>query len=346
MFENQIVIDGLQYSNWDRDYFLMLKASGIHAVHATLVYHEDARATLTRFAEWDQRFEQNSDVIMPVYSAQDIQKAKEVGKVGILFGAQNCSPIEDEIGLVSVMRQQGLLIMQLTYNNQSLLATGCYEANDSGITRYGKQVIEEMNRVGMIIDMSHSAERSTLEAIDLSERPICISHANPTFAHDALRNKSDTVIKALASRGGLLGFSLYPFHLPNGSDCRLEDFCAMVAKTADMVGVDHLGIGSDLCLNQPQSVLEWMRNGRWSKQMDYGEGSANNSGWPDSLPWFAGRDGMRNIYKGLLKTGFNDNEAGQIIGGNWYQFLERSLVPMPELNSSYQKDRQRSEVIA
>ncbi|WP_019672977.1 membrane dipeptidase [Psychrobacter lutiphocae] len=331
MFQQHIVIDGLQYSHWDRDYFLMLKASGIDAVHATLVYHEDARATLTRFAEWDYRFERNSDLIMPVYQVEDIKKAKELGKVGILFGAQNCSPIDDEIGLISVMRQQGLLIMQLTYNNQSLLATGCYEQKDTGITRFGQQAIREMNRVGMIIDMSHSAEISTLEAIDISERPICISHANPTFAHDALRNKSDTVIKALAAKGGLLGFSLYPFHLPNGSDCTLEDFCQMIAKTADMVGVEHLGIGSDLCLNQPQSVLEWMRNGRWSKQMDYGEGSANNSGWPDPLPWFSGEDGMQNIYQGLLKTGFSDKEAGQIIGGNWYDFLEKSLTPMLSL---------------
>lgn len=93
----------------------------------------------------------------------DVEKAKAEGKVGIFFGAQNCSPIDDEIGLIEVMRRQGLLIMQLTYNNQSLLATGCYEQNDSGVTRFGKQAIEEMNRVGMIIDMSHSAERSTLE---------------------------------------------------------------------------------------------------------------------------------------------------------------------------------------
>ena len=91
----------------------------------------------------------------------------------------------------------------------------------------------------MIIDMSHSAERSTLEAIDLSSRPTGISHANPSFAHDALRNKSNTVIKALTERGGLIGFSLYPFHLPNGSQCSLEDFCQMVAKTAELFGVEH-----------------------------------------------------------------------------------------------------------
>ncbi|MGR5061325.1 membrane dipeptidase [Photobacterium sp. DNB22_13_2] len=327
MYQQQIVIDGLQYCHWDREYFQTLKASGIHAVHATLVYHENARETLTRFAEWNLLFEMNADLIMPVMSMADVEAAKAQGKVGVLLGAQNCSPIDDEIGLVEVMRRQGLLIMQLTYNNQSLLATGCYEQNDNGVTRFGKQVIDEMNRVGMVIDMSHSAERSTLEAIDLSSRPICISHANPTFAHDALRNKSDVVIKALIDRGGLLGFSLYPFHLPNGSQCSLEDFCQMVGRTADMVGVEHLGIGSDLCLNQPQSVLEWMRNGRWSKAMDYGEGSAGNACWPDALPWFSGSCGMENIYNGLIKTGFNEAEAGQIIGGNWFNFLQSGLQP-------------------
>ncbi|MFA0088132.1 membrane dipeptidase [Vibrio sp. 10N.261.51.F12] len=328
MYQQRIVIDGLQYCNWDREYFQTLQSSGITAVHATMVYHENARETLTRFAEWNLRFEQNADLIMPVHSMADIELAKAQGKVGIFFGAQNCSPIEDEIGLIEVMRQQGLLIMQLTYNNQSLLATGCYESHDSGVTRFGKQAIEEMNRVGMIVDMSHSAERSTLEAIDLSSRPICISHANPTFAFDALRNKSNDVIKALTARGGLIGFSLYPFHLPNGCQCSLDDFCHMVASTADMVGVEHLGIGSDLCLNQPQEVLEWMRNGRWSKAMDYGEGSASNSGWPDALPWFCGSAGMENIYNGLIRHGFNESEAGKILGENWFNFLQQGLEPI------------------
>lgn len=325
MYQDQIIIDGLQYCNWNRTYFEALKASGITAIHATLVYHETARETLSRFAEWNKHFEQNGDIIMPVMCMNDVKAAKANGKVGIFFGAQNCSPIEDDIGLIEVMRKQGLLIMQLTYNNQSLLATGCYEQHDSGITRFGKQVIAEMNRVGMIIDMSHSAERSTLETIDLSSRPICISHANPSFAHPALRNKSTTVIKALAQRGGLIGFSLYPFHLPNSSQCTLEGFCKMVANTAELVGVDHLGIGSDLCLNQPQAVLEWMRNGRWSKTMDYGEGSANNASWPDALPWFCDSQGMENIYNGLNKYGFSEQETQQIMGVNWFTFLNTGL---------------------
>lgn len=329
MHDDLIVIDGLQYSNWSREIFSQLREGGVSAVHATLVYHENARETLSRLGEWNRRFEQHSDLIMPVAGAADIRRAKELGKVGIFFGAQNCSPIEDDIGLIEVFRQLNLLIMQLTYNNQSLLATGCYESSDSGITRFGKQVIAEMNRVGMLIDMSHSAERSTLEAIELSSRPIIISHANPEFFHAAKRNKSEDVLRALGESGGLLGFSLYPFHLQNGSDCTLAQFCDMVARTADLMGIERIGIGTDLCQNQPQSVLEWMRSGRWSKQVDYGEGSASNADWPNPLGWFGDSRDFPNITQGLLQRGFSAEDTAKVMGLNWLNILEQGLKPAP-----------------
>ncbi|GAA3701396.1 dipeptidase [Oceanisphaera sediminis] len=327
LHNDMIVIDGLQYSNWNREIFEQLHEGGVTMVHATIVYHEQIRETLMRVAEWNRQFEQHGDLIMPVRSAADIRRAKAEGKVGVMFGAQNCSPIEDDIGMVEVMRDLNLMIMQLTYNNQSLLACGCYEAVDSGVTRFGRQVIKEMNRVGMVVDMSHSAERSTLEAIEISERPIVISHANPLSFHDAKRNKSDTVLKALAESGGLLGFSAYPFHLKNGPDCTLEQYCDMIADTAELMGVDRLGIGTDLCQNQPLSVLEWMRNGRWSKSMDYGEGSKSNADWPRPLSWFRDSRDFPNLTQGLLARGFSKEDVAKIMGLNWLNFLDDALQP-------------------
>ena len=317
------VIDGLQYSTWSREVFEQMREGGLNAVHVTIAYHENTRETLTRLGEWNSRFEAMPDLIRPVVNPEDIHKAKAEGRIGIIFGAQNCSPIEDEIRLVELMRQLGLMIMQLTYNNQSLLACGCYEDEDSGLTRFGKQVVREMNRVGMVIDMSHSAERSTLEAIDHSEQPVIISHANPSHFHDALRNKSNRVIDAIAANEGLLGFSLYPFHLKNGPQCTLDDFCDMVVWTAERMGVDRVGFGSDLCQNQPQSVLEWMRNGRWSKTMDYGEGSSGNAGWPEALTWFKDNRDFPGIIAALKKRGFSDEEMAKIVGGNWVDLLTR-----------------------
>ncbi|TCJ27740.1 membrane dipeptidase [Halomonas sp. GDM18] len=321
-----LTIDGLQYSNWSREIFEQMREGGLDAVHATLVYHETTRETLSRLGEWNRRFEAWPDLIMPVHVPQDIAVAQASGRVGIILGAQNCSPIEDDIDMVEVMRDLGLMIMQLTYNNQSLLACGCYEAEDSGITRFGRQVIREMNRVGMVIDMSHSAERSTLEAIEISERPVIISHANPESFHPAKRNKSDKVLKAIAESDGLLGFSAYPFHLHNGSDCTLTEYCEMIARTADLMGVEHLGIGTDLCQNQPVSILEWMRNGRWSKDMDYGEGSASNADWPRPLSWLRDSRDFPNLIAGLRKVGMSEDEVAGIMGKNWVALLERAAT--------------------
>ena len=156
-----LMIDGLQYSNWNEEIFRQMQSGGLSAVHATIAYHENARETLSRIGEWNRRFETWPELIRPVREAADIRLAHQEGRVGIFFGFQNCSPIEDDISLVEVFRQLGVLIMQLTYNNQSLLASGCYESEDNGISRFGRQVIREMNRVGMLIDMSPSAEPST-----------------------------------------------------------------------------------------------------------------------------------------------------------------------------------------
>ena len=264
------IIDALQYSNWSEKIFRQMNEGGITAVHVTICYHEDFQEMVQNVIVWNQRFEQYSQLIFHGRTADDVRKADEEGRTAIFFGFQNCSPIEDDIGLVEVCHQLGVRFMQLSYNNQSLLAAGCYEVDDPGITRMGRQVIKEMNRVGLVVDMSHSANRSTLEAIDISERPIAITHANPSNWHDALRNKSDDILKALAESGAMLGFSMYPHHLKDKSYCQLEDFCDMIARTADMIGVECIGFGSDLCQDQPDSVVEWMRNGTWSKKNNFG----------------------------------------------------------------------------
>ncbi|MGB2069641.1 MAG: membrane dipeptidase, partial [Candidatus Puniceispirillaceae bacterium] len=231
----------------------------------------------------------------------------------------------DDIGLIEIWHSLGARFMQLTYNNQSLLATGCYEAEDPGVTRMGRQVIKEMNRVGLVVDMSHSAERSTLEAIEISERPIAITHANPTFWYPARRNKSDDVLRALGQTGGMLGFSMYPHHLKDKSDCTLANFCEMIARTADLMGIDNIGLGSDLCQGQPDSVVEWMRVGRWSKEIDYGEGSASDAGFPPMPDWFGDNRHFGNIAAGLMEHGFSEADTAAVMGENWLRFYDNNF---------------------
>lgn len=323
-----MLIDGLQYCNWSEKIFREWRASNITAVHVTISYHEQFRETVSNFEKWNNWFEKFPELIMPAYYAQDVENAKNLNKTAVIFGFQNPSPIEDDIGLVEILHRLGGRFMQLSYNNQSLLATGCYEANDPGITRMGKEVIKEMNRVGMVVDMSHSSERSTFEAMEISKRPIVISHANPSFWHPAKRNKSNEILLKLSETNGFLGFSLYPHHLNNGSNCKLEDFCTMIAKTADLMGVDHIGFGSDLCQDQPDSIVEWMRVGKWTKEIDYGEGSASNPGFPEMPNWFRDNRDWHNILQGLKIIGFNDEEVKKIKGENWLNFFKKSFTPI------------------
>lgn len=319
------LIDNLQYANWSETIFRQMRAGGVDAVHVTIAYHESFREMVLNLESFNRWFERFPELIFKGTSAADVRLAQETGRTAIFFGFQNPSPIEDDIGLVEICHQLGVRFMQLTYNNQSLLATGCYEDDDTGLTRMGKQVVEEMNRIGMIVDMSHSADRSTLESIDHSSRPIAITHANPHWWHPALRNKSDEVLKALTGRGGMLGFSVYPHHLKDGSACTLKNFCEMVAEAASRYGAEHLGIGTDLCQDQPDSIVEWMRVGRWSKVIDYGEGSASDAGFPPMPSWFNDNRDFGKISQGLLDVGFSKKEMDGIMGGNWYEFYDASF---------------------
>ena len=316
-------IDNLQYCNWSKEIFEINREANLDAVHATICYHEDYDELQISIDLWKKYFENYSSLIFQGFNSKDIERAKQENKTAIFFGLQNCSPIEDNIEYVELLKQQGVLFMQLTYNNQSLLATGCYEEKDAGITRMGREVIKEMNRVKMIIDMSHSAELSTLEAIEISQEPIVVSHANPSFWHKGLRNKSDTVLKELNNSGGMIGFSIYPHHLKGASECTLDSFCEMVAETTKKISVKQIGIGSDLCIRHPDSIVEWMRNGTWTKTKDFGEGSSNNPGFPPQPSWFEDARGFSNLERGLRKVGFNEEETRDILGNNWYNFYRK-----------------------
>lgn len=320
-------IDGLQYANWSEKIFRQMREGGVDAVHVTIAYHETFRETVLNIEKWNRWFEQYPDLIFHGEWASDVARARETGRTAIFFGFQNPSPIEDDIGLVEVLHKLGARFMQLSYNNQSLLATGCYEAEDPGITRMGRQVIREMNRVGLVVDMSHSADRSTIEAADISERPIAVTHANLHSWQPALRNKRDDVIRAVVENGGMMGFSLYPHHLRGKSDCTLQSFCEMVATAAERFGADHFGIGSDLCQDHPDSIVEWMRTGRWSKDIDYGEGSASAPGFPPQPTWFRDNRDFGNIEQGLRRVGFSDTEVAGLMGDNWHRFFAENFTP-------------------
>ena len=321
--EAPTLIDGLQYCNWSREIFSQMRAGGMSAVHATVSYHDGFRDTVRNLVEWNWRFRDHADLIFLGRSAEDIAVARASGRTAIFLGLQNPMPIEDDLGLVAILHELGIRFMQLTYNNQSLLGAGWMEAVDSGVTRMGREVIAEMNRLGMVIDMSHSGERTTLETIALSTRPIAITHANPSWWRKTGRNKSAEVIKALAETGGMLGLSIYPHHLRDGGATTLQDFCTMAAEVATMIGSDNVGIGSDLCQGQPDSVVQWMREGRWVRP----DPQSAKIAFPAQPSWFSDNRDFAGLAAGLKAVGFSAPDAAKVLGENWWNFMRKAFRP-------------------
>lgn len=319
-------IDGLEYSVWDRTRFLEWRAGGLDAVHVTLAVWETARDTLRTVGEWNRHFLENADLIMPARTADDILEAKRLGRTAVILGLQNTTSFEDDLDLVWGFHNAGIRIAQLTYNIQNSVGSGCWEENDTGLSsHYGKHLIREMNAVGMLVDISHCGERTCLSAIEASEVPIALTHGNPReFVGDdvelAIRNRSTDLIRTLASAGGMIGLSMYPRLAPGGNNCTVELFCDMVAWTVDLIGVEHVGIGTDLYLGHEPDVLKWWRMGRWSREV-----AIPVSGLPEFPKWMASPAQFGNIEEGLAAKGFTAEERDRIMGRNFLDLFRTAF---------------------
>ena len=312
------VVDCLQYANWSEKVFRQMCSGGVHAVHATVAYHGSFREMVHAVEKWNLLFRRHSDLIFPGRSGDDIRRAVRENRTAIFFGLQNPSPIGDDLGLVEIVHALGIRFMQLSYNMQSLLAGGCLEPHDGGLTQFGRNVVADMNRIGIAVDLSHAGERSLLEAVDASEQPVAVTHANPDWWHSCPRNLSDGALGALAGANGMLGLSLYPHHLRNGSDCTLQEFCEMAAECASRYGCAFLGVGSDLCQDQDDSVVAWMRSGRWAERAA-ADAAAR---FPEQPLWFRDNRDFPGIAAGLERVGFSTKEVAGIMGGNWLRHFD------------------------
>jgi membrane dipeptidase len=312
-----IVIDGLQISRFDRRVFEGLRAGQLTAINATVAVLEDFRQTIATIARWHRLFDENEDIIVSIRSAEDIRRAKEMGKVGIVFGTQNTSPIEDDLELLSILKALGVRVMQLTYMERNYVGDGCLERTDCGLSGFGLEVIDEMNRLGILIDLSHVGVRTTMEAIEASEKPVAFTHANPRALHDHPRNKSDKAIKALAAKGGVIGANIFPPFLAAGAQATVDDVVDVIDYLVDLVGIDHVGIGTDFTEGQPREVFDYWLTGKSGK----GPGMALD--YPIVNP-----EGIRraadfpNLTAALVRRGYGPAAVKKIIGGNWLRLFE------------------------
>ena len=181
--------------------FSSLAASGLSAINATVATWDNFVETMDNIAAWPAHFRHYADIITQVRSTSDILQAKKDGKVGVILGFQNASPIENKLERLELFHQLGVRVIQLTYHERNLLGNGCFERRDDGLSNFGLDALRVMNGLGILIDLSHVGDRSTLEAAEMSEKPVAITHANARSYFDHRRNKTDDTLKLVAEKG-------------------------------------------------------------------------------------------------------------------------------------------------
>jgi membrane dipeptidase len=310
-----VVVDGLQINNWSREVLEELRTGGVTGVNATAAVWEGTDQTLRTVAEWYQFARRHEDLMVLAETADDIRKAKEEGRVAVVLGFQNTSPFGDDYRLVEVFTRLGVRVAQLTYNIQNAVGGSCYEPNDSGLTRFGRNVVAEMNRVGMLIDLSHVGNRTSLDAVEASQRPVAITHSNPTWFVDNPRNKPDEVLRAVARAGGVVGCCLYPLVL-GGASTGVEEFCAMVRRLVDEIGPEHVALGSDCTRNWGDDYVEWLRSGHWRPREE------DPATWPEWPQWFRGPEDFPRVTDGLVSAGLDEQTVSGVLGENWLRLFD------------------------
>jgi membrane dipeptidase len=317
-----MLIDGLQCGHFSRQVFEELRRGEVGCVTVTCGFWEGPVETMDLLGRWRELERQNGDFIRIARSAAEIRRTMAEGRTAILLGAQNSELLGGRIAFVELFHDMGLRSMQLTYNNQNALGGSCYEAEDSGLARFGREVVREMNRVGMLVDLSHVGNRTTLDAINWSQKPVAVTHANPDSLFPHKRNKTDEVLRALRDKGGILGCATYRNITGDHYCSSVDNWCEMVARTVDLIGIDHVGIGTDRSHNHTKVDYDWMRMGRWTRGVDYGAGSVARPGKVPPADWFEEVHQIGQIPAGLARIGFNAAEVEKIAYRNWLRVYE------------------------
>ena len=218
LHKDAIIFDGLIISNWSREVFEDMHRAGITAANCTCSVWEGFRDTMDNIVRWKTWFRENSDILLQVRTTADIARAKRDGKVGIVLGWQNTSGIEDKLGYVELFKELGVGVMQITYNTQNLAGSGCREDRDGGLSGFGRELLWEMNRVGILCDLSHVGPKTCEDVILASKMPVAFTHVCPAALKDNPRNKTDDQLHLIADHGGFVGITVYPWFLRRGNE--------------------------------------------------------------------------------------------------------------------------------
>jgi len=323
-FDKSIVIDALSADeDWDtpEPIFAAYKKSGLTAIHTSLS-NRNFGVAMKDLAAWQARFDRFPDRLLKVLKAADIAEAKKTGRVGVLLGFQNATIVESDVRNLEKLHAAGTRCIQLTYNSRNLLGDGCTERTNAGLSDFGVEVVQRMNALGIIVDLSHCGEQTSKDGIDLSKAPPAFTHTMCKSVHNHVRAKSDELLKAMSNKGGVTGIATLGYFVGPTAQTSFDDYLRHVDHAVKVCGIDHVALASDYSIRGIEAMHtreSWYVPRLTSFKPIY------NVRWP---PWVKELDPperFRTIAHGLAKRGYTTAHIEKILGGNWVRYFAAVL---------------------
>jgi membrane dipeptidase len=309
------VIDGLIISDFGPDIFREMRKGGITAANCTCCIWDNFTETMRNIAKWKGWFREHGDLITQVNTTGDIARAKREGKTGIILGWQNTTAIEDRLEYLELFHELGVRIVQMTYNTQNFVGSGCYESRDSGLSDFGRDVVAEMNRLGILCDLSHVGPKTSEDVITASKQRVAYSHCLPAGLKAHPRNKSDEQLRFIAERDGFVGVTMFPPFLAKGPAATVDDYVQAMDYVIDLVGEDKVGVGTDFTQGFDKPFFDWITHdkGTGRKLTDFGP-VINPEGFREIADF-------PNLTAAMERRGWSEGRIEKVMGANWLQLL-------------------------
>lgn len=324
VFAGSVVIDALSADeNWDEPepIFAAYRAAGLTAIHTSLP-NRNLSVAMRDLAAWQARFERWPDRLLEMRDGGAIEIARKTGRVAVLLGFQNATVVESDVRNLDTLYQAGARCIQLTYNSRNLLGDGCTERTNAGLSDFGVAVVERMNELGIIVDLSHCGEATSRDGIAVSRRPPAFTHTMCRAVYDHVRAKSDELLKALADKGGVIGIATLGYFIGPAAETSLDDYLRHVDHAVGVAGIDHVGLASDYSI---RGIAATHTRESWYVPRLSGFKPVYRVRWP---PWIRELDPperFRAIARGLARRGYGSRQIEKVLGGNWARYFSEVL---------------------
>jgi membrane dipeptidase len=316
LHDKSIIIDGLNASlHSDSRVIKHLHEGGVTAVNATVAAWHDQAFTINAIENTIANVEYNKDIAKIVYTTSDIFDCKKTNKVGYILGFQGSMPIGQDLGLLKEYYDMGLRIIQLTYNETNFVGSGCMVQDDKGLTDFGKELILELNRLGILIDLSHCGYETTRQAIEYSEKPVAFTHANPHFICNVKRNKPIALFELLIKNGGVAGAVGVPALINCNRSTTLGDYIEVIDRMVQKLGIDNIALGPDFMEFLGQDTIDTIMAGIPDNEREMFLKSPLVYGLENATKF-------NSITNALKDWGYSDEDVQKILGLNWLRIYE------------------------